>query len=70
MTVDSQKDIQHLKAIGRICAETLRRMMDVIRAGYLEIVRQESNRWVVDAGQKWKSVQEELRRVIEEKLNR
>lgn len=33
MTADSQKDIQHLKAIGRICAETLRRMMDATRAG-------------------------------------
>jgi methionyl aminopeptidase len=33
MTADSQKDIQSLKAIGRICAETLRRMMDATRAG-------------------------------------
>ena len=33
MTADSQKDIQYLKAIGRICAETLRRMMDATRAG-------------------------------------
>jgi methionyl aminopeptidase len=33
MTADSQKDIESLKAIGRICAETLRRMMDVTRAG-------------------------------------
>jgi methionyl aminopeptidase len=33
MTADSQKDIQHLKAIGRVCAETLRRMMDATRAG-------------------------------------
>jgi methionyl aminopeptidase len=33
MTADSQKDIQHLKAIGRICAETLRRMMGATRAG-------------------------------------
>lgn len=33
MTVDSQKDIQYLKAIGRICAETLRKMTDVVRAG-------------------------------------
>jgi dTMP kinase len=36
-----------------------------VRAGYLEMVRQEPSRWViVDAGQKWESVQEELRRVI------
>ena len=33
MTADSQKDIQSLKAIGRICAETLRRMMDATHAG-------------------------------------
>ena len=33
MTADSQKDIQSLKAIGRICAETLRKMMDATRAG-------------------------------------
>jgi len=33
MTADSQKDIQHLKTIGRICAETLRRMLGATRAG-------------------------------------
>jgi methionyl aminopeptidase len=33
MTADSQKDIESLKAIGRICAETLRKMMNVTRAG-------------------------------------
>ena len=33
MTADSQKDIQHLKAIGRICAEALRKMQDSVRAG-------------------------------------
>ncbi|HJS20220.1 MAG TPA: M24 family metallopeptidase, partial [Anaerolineales bacterium] len=33
MTANSPKDIQYLKAIGRICAETLRRMMDSARAG-------------------------------------
>jgi len=33
MTADSQKDIESLKAIGRICAETLRKMMDTARAG-------------------------------------
>ena len=37
--------------------------------GYLEMVKQEPSRWaVVDAGQKWESVQEELRRVVEERL--
>jgi methionyl aminopeptidase len=33
MTADSPKDIESLKAIGRICAKTLRRMMDATRAG-------------------------------------
>ncbi|HUF00078.1 MAG TPA: type I methionyl aminopeptidase [Anaerolineales bacterium] len=33
MTADSQKDIQYLKAIGRVCAETLRKMMGQVRAG-------------------------------------
>jgi methionyl aminopeptidase len=33
MTADSEKDIQRLKAIGRICAETLRKMMSQTRAG-------------------------------------
>src|SRR5512147_641314 len=33
MTADSEKDIQYLKAIGRICAETLRKMMGQVRAG-------------------------------------
>jgi len=33
MTADSQNDIQHLKAIGRICAETLRKMQEHVRAG-------------------------------------
>jgi len=33
MTADSQKDVEYLKAIGRICAETLRRMMSAARAG-------------------------------------
>ena len=33
MTADSQKDIEYLKAIGRICAQTLRKMMDAARAG-------------------------------------
>ncbi len=33
MTADSQKDIDSLKKIGRICAQTLRKMMDAARAG-------------------------------------
>jgi dTMP kinase len=40
-----------------------------VRAGYLEMVRAEPNRWVViDAGQKWDVVQDELRTVIVAKL--
>jgi dTMP kinase len=40
-----------------------------VRAGYLEMVKQEPVRWrVVDAGREWQSVQEELRRVIENKI--
>lgn len=42
-----------------------------VRAGYLEMVKQEPNRWVVvDAGQKWDSVQDVLRRVVEERLHK
>jgi methionyl aminopeptidase len=33
MTAESAIDIQNLKAIGRICAETLRKMMNATRAG-------------------------------------
>src|ERR671924_1333809 len=33
MTADSTKDIQPLKSIGRVCAETLRKMMNATRAG-------------------------------------
>ncbi|HEX2995464.1 MAG TPA: type I methionyl aminopeptidase [Anaerolineales bacterium] len=33
MTADSEKDIQALKAIGRVCAATLRAMMGHVRAG-------------------------------------
>ena len=36
-----------------------------VRAGYLEMVKAEPSRWaVVDAYQKWESVQEGLRKVI------
>jgi dTMP kinase len=36
-----------------------------VRAGYLEMVKAEPNRWVViDAGRKWDEVQEELRVVV------
>jgi methionyl aminopeptidase len=33
MTADSAKDIERLKAVGHICAETLRKMMSQTRAG-------------------------------------
>ncbi|MEW6402959.1 MAG: type I methionyl aminopeptidase [Chloroflexota bacterium] len=33
MTADSAQDIKYLKAIGRICAETLRKMTGLVRAG-------------------------------------
>jgi dTMP kinase len=40
-----------------------------VRAGYLEMVKQEPERWrVVDAGREWKAVQDDLRRVIAAKL--
>ena len=40
-----------------------------VRAGYLEMVKQEPDRWVrVDAGQQWEAVQEELRARLQEQL--
>ena len=40
-----------------------------VRAGYLEMARQEPDRWVVvDSGQKWESVQDELRDIITSRL--
>ncbi|MBL8050408.1 MAG: dTMP kinase [Anaerolineales bacterium] len=42
-----------------------------VRNGYLEMVKQEPKRWVVvNSDQEWKSVQEELRKVILSKLNK
>jgi dTMP kinase len=42
-----------------------------VRAGYLVMVKQEPHRWVVvDAGQKWESVQAELRKVIEARIKK
>jgi dTMP kinase len=41
-----------------------------VRAGYLEMVRREPTRWVVlDAGQPWASVQEELRTTVLKRLS-
>src|SRR5688572_2879758 len=40
-----------------------------VRAGYLQMVQQEPSRWAeVDAGQKWETVQEELKKVVESSL--
>lgn len=40
-----------------------------VRAGYLEMVKAEPERWVViDAGQKWDNVQQELRKLIETRI--
>lgn len=40
-----------------------------VRAGYLELVKQEPKRWVVvNSDQKWEDVQEELKKVILSKL--
>lgn len=40
-----------------------------VRAGYLEMVKREPERWVViDAGKEWDEVQQGLRRVVLEKL--
>ena len=49
MTADSQKDIEYLKAIGRICAETLRRMMNATRAGITTRELDEIGRALLDA---------------------
>ncbi len=41
-----------------------------VRAGYLELVKQEPARWqVIDASQKWEGVQEALRKVILTRLS-
>ncbi len=40
-----------------------------VRAGYLELVKQEPRRWqVIDASQPWQVVQDELRKMILEKI--
>jgi dTMP kinase len=40
-----------------------------VRKGYHEMVKAEPNRWaVVDAGQKWEDVQQELRKAVEAKI--
>jgi methionyl aminopeptidase len=49
MTADSQKDIEYLKAIGRICAETLRKMMNATRAGMTTLELDEIGRALLEA---------------------
>ena len=49
MTADSQKDIEYLKAIGRICAETLRKMMNATRAGMTTRELDEIGRGLLEA---------------------
>ncbi|MDD2922720.1 MAG: dTMP kinase [Anaerolineales bacterium] len=42
-----------------------------VRAGYLEMVKQEPNRWaVINSAQNWDDVQNELKRVIAARLNK
>lgn len=49
MTADSEKDIQYLKAVGRICAQTLRKMMDATRAGMTTLELDEIGRALLEA---------------------
>ncbi len=49
MTADSQKDIEYLKAIGRICAETLRKMMGQVRTGMTTCELDEMGRAFIQA---------------------
>jgi methionyl aminopeptidase len=49
MTADSQKDIEALKVIGRICAQTLRRMMEAARPGMTTRELDEIGRALLDA---------------------
>jgi methionyl aminopeptidase len=49
MTVDSEDELQALKAIGRICAETLRRMMAQVRAGMTTRELDEIGRTLLEA---------------------
>src|SRR4030095_7268640 len=49
MTADSPNDIKYLKAIGRICAQTLRKMMNATRAGMTTRELDEIGRALLDA---------------------
>lgn len=50
MTAESPKDIKALKAIGRICAETLRKMTGAARAGMTVRELDEIGRAMLEAG--------------------
>lgn len=49
MTADSEKDIRSLKAVGRVCAETRRKMMDQARPGMTTRELDEIGRAFLDA---------------------
>jgi methionyl aminopeptidase len=49
MTADSQQDIDSLRTVGRICAETLRKMMEFTRAGMTTRELDEIGRALLDA---------------------
>jgi methionyl aminopeptidase len=49
VTADSAQDIKYLKAIGRICAETLRKMTGLVRAGMTTRELDEMGRALLEA---------------------
>ncbi len=49
MTADSESDIRSLQAIGRICAGTLRRMMQAVRPGLTTRELDEIGRGLLEA---------------------
>lgn len=49
MTVDSDNDILHLKAIGRICAQTLQTMLKAVRPGITTAELDEMGRALLEA---------------------
>ncbi len=49
MTADSQKDIDSLKLLGRICAQTLHKMMAAARAGMTTYELDEIGRTLLEA---------------------
>jgi methionyl aminopeptidase len=49
MTAESSKDIKSLQAIGRICAETLRKMTGAARAGMTTLELDEIGRALLEA---------------------